>query len=48
MVHAGIFEESNAFEESVIPLWSDEHGFYECRDKGIDPPVTKVVTINGV
>lgn len=48
MVHAGVFEESNSFKETVIPLLGDEYGFHECRDKGIDPPVRKVVKVNGM
>jgi len=41
MVHAGAFGEDGSFKESAIPLLG-EHGFYECHDKGIDPPVIKV------
>lgn len=41
-VQAGVFEGGDMFKELSTPLVED-HGFFECRDRGIDPPVRKVL-----
>ena len=41
-VHAGVFEGVEAFKELSTQLLTDS-GIYECRARGIDPPVRKVL-----
>lgn len=41
-VHAGVFEGADVFKELSTVLLTDS-GIYECRARGIDPPVTKVL-----
>lgn len=41
-VQAGVFEGDGAFKELSTPLLMD-HGFFECRARGIDPPARKVL-----